>query len=148
MLGFFNPPPQRVIGQPDHAAVFIVYFYQPAFGVVRKPLHTALGAAFFDHPAKCVVAVTLVLIGQQFVVHHQPGAGLWAVEQVGGCVVSAGDRYCCQITRIIRSGPFLLYSTVERMQEKYSAGLFFTVHHRIGEVFVSVIHALQELGCP
>lgn len=34
MLGFFNASAQRVIGHPDHAAVFIADFNQSAFGVV------------------------------------------------------------------------------------------------------------------
>ena len=90
MLGFFNAPAQWVIGHPDHAAVFIAYFNQSAFGVVGKALYAAFGAALFDHSAEAVVAVTLVLVGQQFVMHHQPGTGLGAVEQVGGDIVGEG----------------------------------------------------------
>ena len=96
VLGFFDAPAQRVVGHPDHAAVVIAHFDQSAFGVVTEALHAPFSAAFFDHPAEGVVAVTFVLIGQQFVVHHQPGAGLRAVQQVGGGVVGEGFALAVQ----------------------------------------------------
>ncbi len=68
-----------------------------AFGAVTEALQAPFSAAFFDHPAKRVVAVTLVLIGQQFVVYHQSGTGLRAVQQVGGGVVGEGFALAVQV---------------------------------------------------
>ncbi|KRP77552.1 hypothetical protein TU80_15300 [Pseudomonas veronii] len=56
------------------------YFDQAVFSVVGKMLQTPCGAAFFDQSAKAVIAVTLVLIGQQFVMPYPSAPYLRTVE--------------------------------------------------------------------
>src|SRR5450830_1497161 len=93
VFGFGDASAERVVGHFHDRfspVLLAAYFDQTVFGVVGKVLHTSRSTALFDHSAEAVVAVTLVLIGQQFVMHHQPCAGLWAVEQVGGGVVGEG----------------------------------------------------------
>jgi hypothetical protein len=34
VLGFFDAPAQRVVGHPDHTAVFVAHFNQSTLGVV------------------------------------------------------------------------------------------------------------------
>ncbi len=97
VFGLGDAPTQRVVGHPDHTAVCVVHFNQSAFGVIGEALQPPFSAALFDHPAKRVIAVVLVLIGQQFVVHHQPGAGLRTVQQVGGGVVGEGLALAVQV---------------------------------------------------
>src|SRR3989344_7244444 len=100
VFGFSDASTERVVGHVHNRfslAFLAAHLDQAVFSIVGKALYAAFGAALFDHSAKAVVAVTLVLVGQQFVMHHQPGAGLRAVEQVGGGVVGEGFALAAQV---------------------------------------------------
>lgn len=96
MLGFFDASAQRVVGHSHDAAVIVTHFNQTAFSIVGKPLHAPFRAAFFGHPPKRVIAITLVLIGQQLVMHHQPSTRLRSIQQVGSGVVGEGFTLAVQ----------------------------------------------------
>src|SRR3546814_4320058 len=89
VFGFFDAPAQRVVGHFHDRAIIVANLHQTLFGVVAHALDTTPGAALFHHAAEAVIAVALVLIGQQTVMSDPSGAQ--AIEPVGGRII--GDAF-------------------------------------------------------
>jgi len=61
-------------------AALIDDFNQAMFCVIAEVLCASASATLLDQPAKPVIAVSLVLIGEQLVINDQPGTCGWTIE--------------------------------------------------------------------